>query len=114
MPEKISIYLDDDDVYRKTPEGWIRTHTVEETIKLLQENDGNVDYLSLDNDLGIGYREGREVMKWIEEQAFNNTMKPIYQIYIHTGNPVAEEEMRMARANAYRYWETVHGYDIFQ
>lgn len=108
----VSIYLDD---VRPTPKSYdIRTYTVEETIKALQDNDGNVDYLSLDNDLGVGYREGKDVLKWIEEQAYNNTLKPIYQIFIHTGNPVAEEEMRMARANAYRYWETKHGYDIFQ
>lgn len=110
MKELVSIYLDD---IRPTPDGYdIRTYTVEETIKALQENDGNVYWLSLDNDLGIGYREGKDVMKWIEEQAFYNQMKPINHIFIHTSNPAAEEEMMRARYNAYKYWEQMHGYDI--
>lgn len=108
--EMVSIYMDD---LRPTPAGYeIRTYTVEETIKALQENDGNVYWLSLDNDLGIGYREGFEVMNWIEQQAFNNTLKPIFHIFIHTSNPDAAERMRMARYNAYKYWEQMHGYDI--
>jgi hypothetical protein len=102
----MKIYLDD---IRTTPEGYIRTFTVEETIALIKENNGSIEAVSLDNDLGIGFREGREVMKWIEEQAFHNTLLPIPYLFIHSGNPVAEDEMMLARFNAWKFW-TNHGY----
>ena len=103
----INIYLDDE---RDTPPGFVRTYTVEETIELIKQNDGNIEKLSLDNDLGIGLREGREVMSWVEEQAFNNTLKPIPYLIIHTANPVAENQMMSARFNAWKYWIR-HGYN---
>lgn len=104
------IYLDDD---RVTPEGFIRTFTVEETIELIKANNGKVEVVSLDNDLGLGLLEGKEVMKWIEEQAFHNTLLPIPHLVIHSGNNVASDYMTMARANAWRYW-TDHGHDRFE
>lgn len=106
----IKIFLDD---VRSTPEGYVRTYTAEETIEMIKRHDGNIRCVSLDNDLGIGYTEGREVMKWIEEQAHEGTIKPIFQLIIHSANPVAQDEMKAARLNAYRFWEK-QGYDIFQ
>lgn len=102
------IYLDDE---RETPDGFVRTYTVEETIKLIQDSDGEVECVSLDNDLGIGLEEGRKVMDWIEEQAYNNTLAPIPHLIIHTSNPAAENSMMKARHNAWKYWES-HGYKI--
>ncbi len=104
------IYLDDT---RPTPDDYIRTYTVEETIELILQNDGQVQCVSLDNDLGEGFLEGREVLKWIEEQAYNNTIRPIPQILIHSANPVAQDEMITARYNAYKFWAQ-HGYDIIK
>ena len=103
----MNIFLDDD---RETPEGYIRTYTVEETIELIKANNGKIEILSLDNDLGIGLEEGREVMKWVEEQAYHNTLLPIPRLVIHSGNNVAQDFMMMARKNAWKYW-TQHGYD---
>lgn len=103
------IYLDD---IRETPEGYVRTYTVEQTIELIENFNGNIEKLSLDNDLGIGFKEGREVMKWIEEKAFNNELLPIPHIIIHSGNPVAQDEMMTARYNAWKYWQN-HGYSRY-
>lgn len=103
----MNIYLDDE---RDTPEGYTRTYTVEETIALIKANDGHIYRLSLDNDLGAGYKEGREVLNWIEEQAFNNTLQPIPHIIIHTGNTVAQDQMMQSRHNAWKYWMG-HGYN---
>ena len=103
----MNIFLDDK---RETPDGYIRTYTVEETINLIKTNNGNINTVSLDNDLGTGFKEGREVMKWIEGQAFNNELLPIPNLIIHSGNPVAYDEMSMARFNAWKYWQS-HGYN---
>lgn len=103
----ISIYLDDE---RPTPDGYIRTFSVDETIKLIEENDGNVEFLSLDNDLGIGVEEGQKVLEWIEEKAHFNQIAPIPYIIIHTQNPVAADRMMSIRYNAWKSWEN-HGYN---
>lgn len=95
------IYLDD---LRPTPDGYVRTYTVEETIELIRQNDGQIEVISLDNDLGTGFLEGREVAKWIEEQAFHGNIKMIPEIIIHSGNNVAQDEMKTARKNAYKFW----------
>lgn len=104
----LKIFLDD---CRTTPRGYVRTYTVEETIALIVENNGSILILSLDNDLGEGLKEGKEVMKWIEEKAFLNEIKPIPILLIHSQNNVAVSEMIIARDNAFKYWEG-HGYDI--
>ena len=57
MFEKINIYLDD---VRQAPGCFIRTYTVEETIGLIQRHNGNIGIVSLDNDLGEGFEEGRK------------------------------------------------------
>lgn len=102
----MNIYLDDE---RETPPGFVRTYGVKSTIELIKANNGEINILSLDNDLGPGYEEGRKVLDWIEEQAFNNTLKPIPHILIHTGNPGARDIMMRARYNAWQYW-IKHGY----
>lgn len=85
------VYLDD---LRDEPEGWVRTHTVEETIALLET--GNVSDLSLDNDLGEGIKEGYKVLDWIEEQVYADPNFPIpARISIHSANPVARQRMLM-------------------
>ena len=55
---EISIFLDD---VRKTPPGFIRTYTVNETIELIQYCQSHhiqINTLSLDNDLGEFERDG--------------------------------------------------------
>lgn len=87
----MKVYLDDE---RKTPDGWHRTYTVEETCELLKS--GNVSDLSLDNDLGEGLLEGYKVLDWLEEQVYADPNFPIPQnISIHSANPVAQQRMLM-------------------
>ena len=103
----MNIYLDDK---RETPPGYFRTYTVEETIEAIKANEGNIKILSLDNDLGDDLREGREVMKWVEEQAFDGTLQPIPLLLVHSQNNVAQDEMDFARYNAWRFWTQMHGH----
>lgn len=85
----MKVYLDDE---RKTPQDWVRTYTVEETIELIKS--GNVTDLSLDNDLGEGLKEGYKVLDWLEEQVYADPTFPVPQnISIHSANPVARARM---------------------
>ena len=102
----IKIYLDDK---RDTPPGFVRTYTVDETIELLIKHEGEIDTLSLDNDLGVDennlpLEEGRMVARWLEEKAFNKEYKEIPNLFIHSDNNVAVLDMQKAFANARRYW----------
>lgn len=99
---KMKIFLDD---RRNTPNGFIRTRTVKTTIELLKWNNGNIDTVSLDNDLGKGLTEGRMVARWIEEQAFLGLLDPIPNLIVHSDNNVARNDMMRAFENAKKYWE---------
>lgn len=94
----MKIYLDDE---RPTPDGWVGTRTVDETIELLKQ--GGVTHLSLDNDLGIGYREGRYVADWIEHMVRHEKWVPPEHIYAHSMNPVARKRMLLVIENIKRY-----------
>ena len=88
----VNIYLDD---CRETPKGFIRTYTVEETLECIEENNGNIGILSLDNDLGEGIPEGRKVLDWIDEQVHTNQYFVLpKKIVVHSSNGPAGEYMR--------------------
>jgi len=92
----MKVWLDD---LRKEPKGWVRTCTVEETIKLLQI--GEVVEISLDNDLGTE-KVGMDVIDWIEEQVMTHGFVPP-KIHIHTANPYAEKYMMSVRDRIERF-----------
>ena len=98
----MKVWLDDE---RKAPEGWVHVKTPLQAIELLKT--GNVEEISLDNDLGMfNYQppnEGYHVANYIEEAAITGTLKPL-KIRIHTQNPVARDKMKAAIRNAYRAW----------
>ncbi len=93
----MKVYLDDE---RETPEGWVRTYTVPETLALLRT--GQVTHLSLDNDLGEGNLEGRHVVDNIEHWVKSSGFVPPV-ISIHSMNSVAAQRMRQVLANIERY-----------
>jgi len=86
----VRVFLDDDDQYRQTPDGWIRVHTYEEAVEALKT--GRVEEISLDNDLGT-IKEGYDVAKWIEQQVFETTFRPP-KIWVHSANPVAARNIK--------------------
>lgn len=96
----VSIYLDD---CRQTPSIFdIRTYTVEETIDQLKANKGNVEFLSLDNDLGEGLKEGYKVLDWLEEEHYVNNFPLPKTILVHSANSAAMLRMNSVIAKLYR------------
>lgn len=88
---KVNIFLDD---LRETPNGFIRTYTVPETIEEIQNNLGNIGILSLDNDLGENLDEGYKVVDWLEEQYYTNKNFILPdKIQIHSANMSAKMRM---------------------
>lgn len=96
----MKVYLDDE---RETPPGWVRAHTVEETIDLLKS--GRVTDLSLDNDLGDGFQEGFKVLDWMEIEVAQKGFKPPENISAHSGNPVRKIYMRDLIKRIYNLYE---------
>lgn len=101
MKIKVSLWLDD---IRPKPEDipgykWLWYTTAEVLIEDLKRyfnhytkglHNWEIDYISLDNDLGEGKMEGYQVLDWLE-----SLLIPIdFGIHIHTSNPVARERMR--------------------
>ncbi len=99
------VYLDDE---RSTPEGWVRTYRVQETIDLLKT--GKVMSVSLDHDLGIPDENGYQVMEWIEREIRDNPDFYCPIIRIHTANAPARERMKAARKSINKYlYKRKHG-----
>lgn len=94
----MKIYLDDE---RKTPDGWTRTRTVEETIELLKTN--RVESISLDHDLGTE-KDGHDVLVWIEEQTALHGFVPPDEIMVHSANTAARPEMEAAIQSIRRFY----------
>lgn len=102
----MKVYLDD---VRETPDGWVRTYTSDETIKLLDA--GGVEEVSLDHDLDRRYDKqtldwlaanpdidtGMKVVMWLME----NPDKLPKKWFVHSANTPARELMN-ARLNTIR------------
>lgn len=96
--QKIWVYLDD---VRPLPSNYdVLIRTVEETVELIKQ--GNVEKVSLDNDLGIGYTEGKKVAQWIENEYLQGNI-PFIDFHPHTSNPVAFEEIMHCKRNCYKH-----------
>lgn len=86
----MKIYLDDE---RNSPEGWVRTYTVEETISLIENNLGKVTHVSLDNDLGEDLLQGYKVLDYLEEKVYFDSEYPMPHVQVHSANPVRRDYM---------------------
>lgn len=96
--EKLWVYLDD---ARPKPTGYdVLVRTVEEAIELIKM--GNVERISLDNDLGIGYSEGKKVAQYLEQAIIYDEIEFV-DFHPHTSNPVAFEEIMQCKRNVYKY-----------
>ena len=89
------VYLDDE---RETPL-WFdrRVYTVEEAINLIETED--VEFISLDNDLGLGLKEGYKVADYLEEKYF--LTGKFIGFHPHTANPNAFERIMTAKRKVY-------------
>jgi len=71
---------------------WTVVKNAHECISFLEK--GNVKWLSLDHDLGIGAYNGYDVVHWLIEQYHTNPdFKFPEEIWIHTMNPYAGDDM---------------------
>ena len=88
MKEKLIVWLDDE---RKMPKGYnYHARTVEECIGLIKKD--RVQFISLDNDLGTGYTEGKKVAQFLEENIIMGRI-PFVDFQPHTNNPEAFREI---------------------
>ena len=78
---------------------WIKT--VDEAIEYLKQ--GNVEHISFDNDLGEGEKEGYQLAKWIEEQAYLKQLSKI-EWNVHSQNPPASLSISAAMSQADKFW----------
>ena len=97
----IKIWVDD---MREAPPGWIRCYSVNETIdKIKFYGQDEIACISLDNDAGIYYYQGKDyinILNWIEEVYGRNWNRPIH---LHTMNPVGRANMEtIIRHNHWR------------
>jgi hypothetical protein len=98
------IFLDDE---RQTKVGFdIRTYTAEETIELIKK-DSDIEFVSLDNDLGLGRMEGYKVADYLEELYF--TTGRFIGFHPHTNNPSAFDRIMQTKRKVYKDFESKGG-----
>lgn len=98
MKDKLYVYLDD---VRGLPAGFdLLIRTAEEAIELIKAN--KVEFISLDNDLGTGYTEGKKVAQFIENAYISGEIEFV-DFHPHTSNPVAFDEIIACKRNVYKH-----------
>lgn len=95
------LFLDDS---RLPPIGFDLVLCVKDAIEWIEKNNGNIEQLSFDNDLGLHTDEGYKLADWLEEQAFLGTIKPINILTIHSQNSSRVANMQLTLANTKKYW----------
>jgi hypothetical protein len=114
--DEIRLWLDDDLVDRRAPDGWTQVTTAWDAIELLRT--GRVVEVSLDHDLSDDQRFGRgvDVIDFIAHQqdVYGKDFWPRDGISLHTANPAGRETMaktirRYAEKGGYRVKESRAG-----
>ncbi len=82
----MKLFLDD---LRCEPGGWTKASGYHDCIRMLQENKGQIEEISLDHDLGE-LRTGYDVCRWLVE---NSYWEGIRKITLHSSNPVGVKNM---------------------
>jgi hypothetical protein len=80
-------------------EVWAKTQ--QEAINYLEK--GNVEYISLDCDLGENGGRGYKIAEWIEEKAYYKKLSSL-DWYIHSQNPVEALKATQALIKADIHW----------
>jgi len=95
---EVRVFLDDDIVDRRAPEGWVHLRTVREVCMLILQE--RVIELSLDNDLNgdIACGQGYQVIDFLEEihGIEDRPLWPRDGVTIHTANPTGRATMKRA------------------
>jgi len=110
LASKIRLWLDDErdpknlEIQQKFgargDEIWVKN--VGEALSYIQT--GNVEYISFDNDLGEGLKEGKELANWIEKEAYYKRL-PRLSWEVHSQNPPAHKEIIQTMQNADKFWQ---------
>lgn len=88
------LFLDDERYPPADGNEWIFARTVDEAIAIVHEY-GFPGYVSFDNDLGDGLKEGRDFAKFLVEFDMDTGTMPVgFQYYVHSQNPVATDAIR--------------------
>jgi len=91
----INLYVDDertppnDNIYN-----WVVVRNYLDAIKILEEEEGNIERLSLDHDLGNIGATGYDISVWIEEQVSKRQYKAPKRLYCHSQNPVGKSKIK--------------------
>ena len=95
----MKMWLDD---MRKPPKDFVWVKTAKEAIGWIDQ--GIVEFIDLDHDLGEGDGTGYEVAAHIEAMAWEGRLKPMGWA-VHSMNPVGANRMRAAMVSAQKAWK---------
>lgn len=93
--DEMNIMIDDDLINRQTPENYIRYTNLEDFVKVLDHiyESITIDTILLDNDLGDGHMEGRELMNIM---VMHHPDVEVNWLNMHSENTVAVKNVASA------------------
>jgi hypothetical protein len=87
------LFLDDERFPPGDGDGWAIVRSFEEACAWV-EAEGFPDFVSFDNDLGPGQREGWEFAQWLIERDLDTGCMPDgFSYYAHSRNPVRQTDI---------------------
>jgi hypothetical protein len=95
----VLLFLDDE---RECPPGWTLARNADEAINLLAIHWDSVVAISLDHDLGVGYKTGYDLACKIEEMTYCGS-RPLPRgiiLNVHSANPVGAKRIGQALDSA--------------
>jgi hypothetical protein len=100
MKQEYCIWLDDE---RPMPYDYdVHFKTAEEVIDFIKAHHHEYNiFCSLDNDLGIGYAEGKTVAQFIEKAYMQDEIEFV-NFHPHTANPVAWDEIMACKRTVFK------------
>lgn len=97
---RVKIIVDDE---RIPPNGWMSFLNPEAFIAWRRANqDVVIDVLSLDNDMGLDFMSGYDLVQYLEEVDSMNPQS-IKRLQFHSANPIAVKNMYSYACNAQKY-----------
>lgn len=94
------LFLDDERMPAGDPSTWVIARSFEEAVVCVEQR-GMPAFVSFDNDLGPGAREGWEFARWLIERDLDTGALPAdFAFQVHSQNPVRRQDIE-DRLNRY-------------
>jgi len=89
----MNIFVDDERMPPAPEWQWEVFRDCGKAIAAIVRNQGNIEILSLDHDMGQDVPTGYDIASWLEKEVWTNGMIPPKILRVHSANPVGKQRI---------------------